>query len=121
MYELIGVMDWCVVFSAYSYDEIAEKAKALRRSASYTAMDDVSGVDVSVCDNVFDLEFEKLSHILQLILGCLCRQLRLPAYAFLSRLSVFCFNYFVVQSITFSHDFSFAESSGQAILHDNDR
>ena len=36
------------MFSAYSYDEIEEKAKALRRSASHTAMDDVSGVDVSM-------------------------------------------------------------------------
>jgi len=37
-----------ICFSAYSYDEIEEKAKALRRSASHTAPDDVSGVDVSV-------------------------------------------------------------------------
>lgn len=36
-----------ICFSAYSYDEIEEKAKALRRSASHTATDDVSGVDVS--------------------------------------------------------------------------
>lgn len=37
-----------ICFSAYSYDEIEEKAKALRRSASHTAADDASGVEVCV-------------------------------------------------------------------------
>ena len=41
-------MDWSyellICFSAYSYDEIEEKAKTLRRSASHTATDDVSGI-----------------------------------------------------------------------------
>lgn len=37
------------LFSAYSYEEIEEKAKALRRcAASHKVKEDVSGVDVSV-------------------------------------------------------------------------
>lgn len=44
-------MNWScglvICFSAYSYDEIEEKAKALRQSASYNVTDDVSGFGVS--------------------------------------------------------------------------
>ncbi|CAK9308671.1 unnamed protein product [Citrullus colocynthis] len=49
-YSLIGALTGATAVAgyasyAYSYDEIEEKAKALRRSASHTAPHDISGVD----------------------------------------------------------------------------
>ncbi|XP_023534832.1 mitochondrial import inner membrane translocase subunit TIM50 [Cucurbita pepo subsp. pepo] len=49
-YSLIGALTGATAVAgyasyAYSYDEIEEKAKALRRSASHTAADDASGVE----------------------------------------------------------------------------
>ena len=72
-------MDWSyellICFSAYSYDEIEEKAKALRRSASHTATDDVSGIDVSMRMNQIQVIFSFfLSLIFFFYLDCfLCR------------------------------------------------